>query len=197
MSYFTKLYTTGEYSPGCFWTIFSCIRSYILVKTKICIKQYCLLRKLRKSLTVKHIKKKADTFTTKNMGRSLNDQFNDDDPKDLGKKVAISLFYYGLMRINEVKQLTLKDVKLNMTDDIEVDFPYTTKRSTRGYSFKVPSWLKPTFQIYLGRFPDKAPDNTPFLKNWTKCKDGKGRKLNMGINSIGGLSKLVATYLGK
>ena len=80
---------------------------------------------------------------------------------------------------------------------MEVDFPYPTKRSTRGYSFKIPSWLKPTFELYLSQFPDKSPEETPFLKNWTRCKDGKGRKLNMGIHSIGRLAKLVATYLGK
>ena len=84
-----------------------------------------------------------------------------------------------------------------MIDDIEVNFPYPTKRSTRGYSSKVPPWLKPTFELYKSQLPDKSPDDTIFLKNWTRCKDGKGRKLNMGIHSIGEISKLVAAYLGK
>ena len=54
VNYFTVTYEDQTYSPGSFWQMFSCIRSYILVKTKIDIKSFSLLRKLIKSLTVKH-----------------------------------------------------------------------------------------------------------------------------------------------
>ena len=57
------------------------------------------------------------------MGRSLNNQFNNDNPKDIGKKIAVALLYYGLLHINKVKKLQLKDLKISMTEDAEVNFP--------------------------------------------------------------------------
>ena len=57
VNYFTVTYEDQTYSPGSFWQMFSCIRSYILVKTKIDIKSFSLPRKLIKSLTVNHLKK--------------------------------------------------------------------------------------------------------------------------------------------
>ena len=91
VNYFKNIYNTGEYNPGWFRTILSFICSYILVKSTICIKKYAFLRKLIRSLTVKHIKKKAGIFTSDEMGRSLIDQFNNDEPKELNKKVVITL----------------------------------------------------------------------------------------------------------
>ena len=35
VNFFTNTYETGQYSPGSFWQMFLCIRSYILLKAKI------------------------------------------------------------------------------------------------------------------------------------------------------------------
>lgn len=83
------------------------------------------------------------------MGRVLNDIFDDSDPTDLHKKILIPLLYYGMMRINKENILKKKDIRLDTTEDINVNFPYTTTRSTKGYSFKIPSWIKPSFALYL------------------------------------------------
>ena len=67
------------------------------------------------------------------MGRILNDMFDDDDPKDLYKQIVISLLYYEMMHINKVTILEKIDIKLNMTEDADVNLPaYTTKYSTKG-----------------------------------------------------------------
>ena len=58
VNYFTEVYKKGTYSVGSFWCMFSCIRSYILVKTTVDIKRYALLKKLLKGLTEKHVAKK-------------------------------------------------------------------------------------------------------------------------------------------
>ena len=60
VNYFTYNYQEGPYGPGSFWQMFSCIRSYILVETKVEIKNWSLLRKLIKGITAKHIKKKRN-----------------------------------------------------------------------------------------------------------------------------------------
>ena len=86
---------------------------------------------------------------------------------------------------------------MDASGDIEVDFPYATKRSARGFSFKVPGWLKPSFVKYIGQFPLQREETTRFLKNWTRSKDGRGRKQNDGINKISALLKAIAKWLGK
>ena len=188
VNYFTEMYNEGQYSVGTFWCIFSCIRSYLLVKTKVDIKSFALLRKLIKGLTEKHIKKKASIFTGEEMKKVLMEMYNEDDPQDLLEKITVSLMYYGLLRGGEVLQIEKKDVRLDLTEDIEVDFPYKTKRSAKGFSFKLPRWLKDCFAKYLGQFPDES-ENPKLLKNWTKCKNGKGRKQNLGGNKLGSFPK--------
>ena len=157
-----------------YWQMFSCLCTYILVKTKIDIKTFALLCKLLKSLTMKHIKKKAAIFTRDEFLRAVKDMYNDENPKDLVNKLAVCLAYYGLLRLEEVLKVTRKDVQLDLTEDIEVDFPYSTKHSLKDCSFKLPGWLKPLFERYLLQFPVEQPKTNRFLKNYTKCKSGKG-----------------------
>ena len=62
VNYFSEIYAKGLCSTGSFWCMFSCIRSYIIVKTKIDIKNYVVLKKLLNGLTAKHLAKKQ-TFS--------------------------------------------------------------------------------------------------------------------------------------
>ena len=121
------MYNEGKYSVGIFWCIFSCIRSYLLGKTKIDIKSFALLRKLIKSLTENHIKKKTYIFTAEEIKRVLIEIYNEDDPQDLLEKVTANLMYHRLLRRGEVLQIENKDVRLDLTENIEVDFPYKIK----------------------------------------------------------------------
>ena len=73
----------GPYSLGSFWQMFSCIRSYFLVESKVEIKNWSLLCKLIKSLTAKHIKKKVNVFTWLKMQRILEEMFDEENPKEL------------------------------------------------------------------------------------------------------------------
>ena len=134
VNYFTNTYKEMTYSPGSFWQMFSCIRSYVLVKTKIDIKSFTLLKKLIKSLVVKHLVKKASIFTSEEIVKALKEFYDDSNPKDLANKISVSLAYYGLLRLEEVITLKKKDIVLDLTDDIEVNYPYSTKRSAKGFS---------------------------------------------------------------
>ena len=73
----------------------------ILVEARLDIKTYPLLRKLIKSLTVKHLKCKADIFSADEMKKIFTEMFNENEPSDLKKKVTIALLYYGLLQVNE------------------------------------------------------------------------------------------------
>ena len=52
--------------------------------------------------------------------------------------------------------IQLKDVRIE-GDVLMIDFLYVTKRSAKGFSFHLPSWLIPTFKEYLSQFPDNSP----------------------------------------
>ena len=80
---------------------------------------------------------------------------------------------------------------------IEINYPFVTKLSARGFSFQVPELLKPTFRYYLRQFPYKTPGTEQFLKSWSNRKDGKGRVQNIGINTIDGFAGKCAVILNK
>ena len=63
--------------------------------------------------------------------------FDDENPRELVFKLMVALAYYGLLRKEEILGINLKDVRLDLSDDIEVDYPYKCKRSPKGFSFTV------------------------------------------------------------
>jgi hypothetical protein len=89
---------------------------------KVDIKSFALLCKLIKGSMEKHIKKKASIFTAEEMKKVLIEMYNKDDPQDLLEKITVSLMYYGLLRGGEVLHIGKKDVRLDLTEEIEVDF---------------------------------------------------------------------------
>ena len=101
--------------------------------------------------------------------------YDDNNPRDLVNEIAVSLAYYGLLLLSEVIGITKKDINLDMTDDVEIDYPYETKCSAKGFSFKVPEWIKGFFRKYLEQFTLSSENDCRFLKNWSKKKDGRGR----------------------
>ena len=95
---------------------------------------------------MKHLKTKADISSAKEMKNILTEMFNNDDPCEFEEEVAIALLYYRLLQINEVLQITIENVNLTMSENIEADSPHPIKRTAKGFIFTIPSWLKPTFK---------------------------------------------------
>ena len=69
------------------------------------------------------------------------------------------------------------------------------KRSAKGFSFKVPGWLKGSFRKYVEQFPVEAKVDCCFLKNMCKKKDGRGRIQNWGQNNLASQAKAMAVFL--
>ena len=102
----------------------------------------------------------------------------------------------SLLRGGEVLQITFDDVKLDKTENVEVDIPHPTERSAKGFSFTIPSWLKPSFEKCMDQIPESKRGSESFLHNWEKSKDGKGRIQPMGCNRFRMLSKEVSLWWG-
>ena len=58
----------------------------------------------------------------------MKEKYDEDDPKDLADKVTVSLLYYSLHRRSEPLKITVENEKLDETEDIDVYYPYSTKR---------------------------------------------------------------------
>ena len=84
--------------------------------------------------------------------------------------------------------VTLKDVELDMTDNVEFLFPHATKRSVKGFSFTIPAWLEPSFETNRAQIANEDPIER-FLKSFKK-----GRVQQMGKNKIGKLAKDTAIW---
>ena len=69
--------------------------------------------------------------------------------KELDDKITVSLLYYGLLQKTEPMTLQVKDISLSTTEEMYVGYPYATKRIAQGFSSKIPTWLKPSFELYL------------------------------------------------
>ena len=122
-------------------------------------------------------------------------KYDNDDPKLLEKKITIALLYYGSLRGCELLMVTLEDIQLYKTDNVKILFPHPTKRSTKGFSFTILTWLKSAFLKYRVYIPDEDSTkrlSTNFKKN---TNNGKGRVQKMGGSKISNLVKDATNWL--
>ena len=86
--------------------------------------------------------------------------------------------------------ITYKDANLDVTDNVEINFPHKTKRAAKGFSFTIPSWLKPSFSKYKSQIAKVDPKGR-FMRNFKKnSKTDVGRYQNMGAGKISGFANL-------
>ena len=52
------------------------------------------------------------------MKRTFEDKYDENKPKEVVNKIAIILLYYGLLRRGKYLQIEVKDVKMNMKDNM-------------------------------------------------------------------------------
>ena len=129
-------------------------RTIILAQYEIGIKQHPLLKKQSKKLTQDHIALKSDMFLFKEIKHGWIKLFNDNVPRNLILKVRISIMYYGLLCYNEILFIEIKDVVVQ--EVMCIDYLCTTKRHTKGFYFKAPEWLVPSFETYISQISIKV-----------------------------------------
>jgi len=193
VNYFSMIASTGRYSPGTMWCIYSCLKSYIMVKYNINIKCMMLLRKCIKRITQDHLASKPDIFLFSEIKLGLTTLFDEDNDKDLLQKVGISIMYFGVLRRMEILLIQIKDVTVK--DLVNVEFPYKTKRRVKGFRFKLPEWLVATFLKYIGQFKEGLTNDCRFMRNFNQ--KSKKRVQNMGEGQISKFAVELAQRLEK
>ena len=87
-----------------------------------------------------------------------------------------------------------KDV-VSQVKDVDVLFPYPTKRRAKGFMYKIPEWLKQEVDRYISQLSEKREANSRFMVNYNI--KAKTRLQNMGENTSGKVAKDMAIRLGK
>ena len=192
-NYFSMLAIKNRYSPGNYWCIYSTLKTLILAKHRVDIKQCVVLKKLIKKLTEDHIKKKPDMFLYSEIKHGLTLLFKDDVPKDLLYKIGIAIMCYGLLRCKEMLSVEIKDATVE--EKVNVNFPYETKRRVKGFKFTIPSWLRPSFIKCIGQISPSIPRSSRFMLNYNSR--GARRVQNMGATNVGAFATELATRLEK
>ena len=98
------------------------------------------------NLTKGYVTKKASVFTPKDLHNLLDDQglLDDNKPEDLEMMVGTICGLYGMLRCNEIIQITCEDVMTDFyateTEGGAFDIVYNHQSKTKkdGFSFRIP-----------------------------------------------------------
>ena len=102
--------------------------------------------------------------------------FINNSPKNILYDIAISLFYFGLLRVSEVREVKYDDVALlkeGGNPRIEVAFTHNRKMRNNGFKFHVSYQYYPMYDRYIKELYQKTIKavKVQFLKN----RNGKGK----------------------
>ena len=189
-----------RYSPNTLWVIYSCLNARFIDLYGLNLKGLPRLHKYLKQQTQLYVAKKSKTFTAEEIDQVLLTLQAPDQPRETLQGVAIALLYYGLLRANEVRLITVFDVKLHSEPtkkEIEVTFTHPRKRKNEGFAFYVPAKFYPMFRSYIQELCEDTIEagKTQFLKNWSRL--GNRRIQNTGKNTVNGLHSVACKILRK
>ena len=190
----------NKYTEGSMWSVYTALNRESKVKYGVGLGKMEQLKTVLKTITHRYVTSKAKTFTKKQMRQLLDEGLLDESiPNHLEAKIGIIVSVYGLLRVGELKRLTVGNVyenffNTNEEKPFEVTFPYETKTRVQGFSFLVPKQYRQTFHNYHFQLNDhNSPDNL-LLQNFNS--KGKGRSQPMGINKINKFPRMSAKLLG-
>ena len=78
--------------------------------------------------------------------------------------MGAAVMCFGFLRRMEMLSTQIKDMETN--DMINVDLSYRTKCRTKGFRFKSPEWLTPTFNKCISQFKEGLDDDVTFMRNY-------------------------------
>ena len=133
-----------------------------------------VLNTLMRNTTKHHVATKANTFTKLHLqallkyGGLLDDNLHD----YLESKICGFLGIYGLLRCAEILNISKGSIKNSLlygmgSNPIVVEYKFSTKTRTRGFTFHIPARFRPIFLQYYKQLPTELQDNKRFLWNLT------------------------------
>ena len=185
INYFSDL---SKSSTKSLWTYYSMVNAYTKVTYNQDMNNYYLLRDFMKKITKQNLPLKAPIFTQEQFDLICSKLEN--EGKELSFKIIALFSYVGLLRLNEVFELSFDNVDVKETK-VYITIPKSKTRNTP-YTFFIVENEKFIIRDCILKYISLVSNNKgKFFKNWNKFT--KSYVQNMGINTVGS----VASYCAK
>ena len=156
----------GRYAPSTLWVIYSCVNHYFIEKHGKNLKSYPRLNKYLKGATEKYVATKSKVFSPEQMDAILSFCALSDQPDHHLLGVAVAIMYYGLLRISDLMNVNVEDVKMLDDKKTEITFEHTRKRRNPGFTFNIPPRYIQLFVKYDAELAENATGR--YVKNYNK-----------------------------
>lgn len=184
IAYFQSMGQTKKSST--IWTNYSMLRSMLSIKRNIDISKFTRLIALLKTFSKGYQPKKSQILDFDQITRFVTDA---PDQTFLVVKVVLIMGYCGAMRREELTHMSIDDVDFK-TDMILVTVPKTKTNVSRLFAITEHYWI-----ACIRKYVDLRPSNTSSRRFFFNYRNGKCTNQPIGINKIGQMPKVIATFL--
>lgn len=190
LAYFLKLSTTLR--PSTLWSKYSMLRTMIYLNKNVDICKFTNLIAFLKRKATGYQPKKSKIFTKLEIERFIKQA---DDKEFLLAKVVLIVGVFGACRREEITFLKLDAIK-DCQSFISVKIPNTKTHVPRMFTITEGSIDGINFLDLFRKYAKLRPLNTTHQRFFLTYRSGKCCTLPVGINTIGGMPKKIAEFLG-
>lgn len=179
-----------KFAPSSLYTKISMLKSSLLAKKNIDIKKYHKVDSYLRQNAVGYIPKKSKTLSKEEVLNFLN---NASDEDYLMEKVALAFGILGACRKGEIVNIKLRDIE-DKGSVLVINIPVTKNYKARSFCVLDNQELNAMglYRKYLALRPENVGHDRFFLS----CKKGRCTRQPVGKNTIGGICKKIALFLG-
>ena len=190
LAYFLKLSTTLK--PSTLWSKYSMLRTMIYLNRNVDISKFTNLIAFLKRKASGYQAKKSKVFTKLEIERFMKEA---DDKEFLLAKVVLIVGVFGACRREEITFLTVDAIK-DCQSFISVKIPNTKTHFPRVFTITEGPIDGINFLHVFRKYAKLRPLNVTHQRFFLTYRKNQCCTLPVGINTIGGMPKKIAEFLG-
>ncbi|CAH1377358.1 unnamed protein product [Tenebrio molitor] len=190
LAYFAE--QSEKLKPSSLWCRYSMLRMMVSIKIKIGISQYHQVVAFLKRKSEGYRPKKSCIFCKEEIHQFLK-EMNDKD--FLFMKVVLIFRIFGACRREEITNLMRRDVQ-DKGEFIWITLPNTKTKITREFAITDGNIQGISCLDLFRKYMDLRPSQTKHDRFFLTYRGGKCTQQSVGVNTIGGIPKKIATALG-
>lgn len=190
LAYFSKL--SSAYKPSTLWSTYSMLRTMTYLNKNVDISKFTNVIAFLKRKSSGYRPKKSRIFSKQEIERFMKTA---DDKDYLLAKVVLITGIFGACRREEMTFLRLEDIE-DCTGFIKVRIPNTKTKISRLFTINEGSMDGVNFLEIFRKYAQLRPSHTEHQRFFLTYRNSKCCTLPVGINTIGGMPKKIAEFLG-
>lgn len=190
LAYFSKL--SSIYKPSTLWSNYSMLRTMIYLNKNVDISKFTNLIAFLKRKASGYKPKKSKIFTKQEIVRFMKEA---DDKDYLLAKVVLIVGIYGACRREELTFLRVGDIE-DSTSFIKINIPNTKTNISRFFMITEGFIDGINCLAMFRKYAQLRPTHTEHQRFFLTYRNFKCCTLPVGINTIGGIPKKIAEFLG-